>query len=115
MTYEPVVRVTQYLVSCLPEEHPDMPWAAVTVERRGPNSWAVKVGAYVYNAAGESDYEPLPSSRTEEWLAEFRHDLDTALEAARKIAPTLTVGRHTVDQLMADYEPTAKIETKRSP
>jgi hypothetical protein len=36
------------------------------------------------------DEEPLPSSRTDKWLAKHRFPLEEALRLARQVAPTVT-------------------------
>lgn len=55
----------------------------VKVERaqqmEGPAKWAVRRSGNVLSRSGEWDWEPTPSSRTHEWLAE--HRFDTASEA----------------------------------
>lgn len=58
---------------------------AVNVELRDPKKdlWAVKtVGGLVINKDLQGDFEPQPSSRTEEWLEEFRFDKESAMEIA---------------------------------
>ena len=68
---------------------------AVAVEQRdngiclggsGKKRWAVcHRGLCLSNKTGEWDYEPMPSSRDDEWLEEYRFtNLDVALEAAKK-------------------------------
>ena len=88
---EPVVTVARYEVSCLPEAHIDRAIFTVDVERRGHGKWAVARFKRCYDIDGEPDWEPLPSAREDEWLARYRHDLDTALEIARKVAPLVRV------------------------
>lgn len=99
---EPVVRVTRYDVSCLPHDHIDAPYFTLQVEYRGDGRWAVTRHGYCYNAAGEPDYEPIPSSREDEWLTEFRMSLGDALNVARRVAPTLTINGRTVADVMTD-------------
>jgi hypothetical protein len=36
--------------------------------------WAIKQRGYVLNKSGEWEYEPIPSSRTDEWLDTVRWD-----------------------------------------
>lgn len=64
----------------------------VTVEWRGPRldggvSWAVLYRSNRLSRRGEWDYEPFPSSRTDEWISAhswptFSEALDAALRAA---------------------------------
>lgn len=56
----------------------------VTVDRlpqmSGPDLFAVHYRGYDLSAAGEWDWRPIPSSRTEEWLATHRfRSLDEAV------------------------------------
>lgn len=95
---EPTVRVTCYQVSVLPESHIDQDVFAITVEYRGHGRWAVKHLAYVLSGTGEWDYEPNPSSRTDEWLARHRFTRDEALELAKQCAPRVTVNGYTAAQ-----------------
>ena len=58
-----------------------------TVEYRGDNKWAVVDCGFVLNKAGEWVFEPLPSSRTNAFIAHTRFDsLEEAFEACRKAA-----------------------------
>jgi hypothetical protein len=86
MTFE---YATTHSVSCLPIDHDHAFEYTVLVEYAGHDKWAVRRFKRCYNAAGEADWESTSSERTAEWLAEFRHDFDTAMEIARKVAPTL--------------------------
>lgn len=101
---EPTVRVTRYEVSCLPEGHEMRHHLMVRVEYRGRDTWAVVLPwepTPCLGADGDWDYEPRPSERSDEWLATHRFDLDTALRLAKEVAPTLTVGRYTVADVLA--------------
>ena len=65
----------------------------VTISRipqmSGPDLYKVMKRVYCLSDAGEWDYEPIPSSRTREYLFHHRFDtFDAALAAARK-APTV--------------------------
>lgn len=100
---EPTVEVTRYQVSCLPAHHPDAVHFTLTVERRdiNPDRWAVLRSGFCYDAKGREKYEPLPSSRTDAFKRRYRHSLDEALALAKRIAPTLTVMGHTVEDAIA--------------
>lgn len=89
----PAVRVypTQYLVSCFPLDDEDSTTWSVKVELRGKDRWAVLHMGYCYDIDANAEYEPLSSSRTDEFLAKFRFDLNTALDVARKVAPKLII------------------------
>jgi len=62
----------------------------VTVELvRGMDAdrWAVRrMGRAVLNVDGQWEHEPLPSSRSDEFLARTRFDLETAWAMAEKAA-----------------------------
>lgn len=89
------VRVTEYQVSCLPLDGTERGWGGtftVHVQWSGIGDlWAVRCMGRVYDAAGVEEYEPLPSSRDDEFLARFRHDLATAMRIAHQVAPLITV------------------------
>ena len=117
MTPEPEVRATRYEVSCVSEDHPDAPVWTITVEYRGNDRWAVlERGAYLdadgnrsWGSNWENGREPVTDEELaacrkahEEWLNAHRFDLETALDIARKRAPQLTIGRVTVQQVLAD-------------
>lgn len=60
-----------------------------SIESRGHGKWAVVDGPFVLNRDGEWEHEPLPSSRTEEFLARARFDLEEAFEAAAQTLSAL--------------------------
>lgn len=85
-TTEPTVTATRYEVSCLPPEHCGYRRSIVTIEHRGENRWAVMIDGCAHDANGEPSIEPRPSERTDEWLARYRYDLETATAVASKLA-----------------------------
>jgi hypothetical protein len=97
----PVARVTRYEVSCLPQADPNADLFTLTVEERSPGRWAVLQRGFCFDLDGVREYESIPSERAAEFRARFRFDLDTALELAAKIAPTITVNGHTVADALA--------------
>lgn len=57
----------------------------ITVERRAPGRWAVmRRGHWCLGVDEKWSYESIPSERRDEWLAEHRFDLETALALAVK-------------------------------
>lgn len=64
---------------------------AIEVTDRGDGRWAVCRMKRCLDADGEWDYEPIPSERTDEWLATHRFDRDTAIRLAREAAPKVKV------------------------
>ncbi|MGW5387147.1 hypothetical protein [Nocardia sp. NPDC003963] len=97
---EPAVTVTRYEVSCMPLDSINALGLTVTVEHRGNDRWAVKRLSSCYDIDGNPSYESIPSEREEEWLERYRHDLDTALELAKRIAPTLKVNGHSIADVL---------------
>ena len=49
----------------------------VTLDRyeqmEGPDKWAIKMGSHVLNKYGQWEYEPMPSSRDDEYLERCRY------------------------------------------
>jgi hypothetical protein len=83
------VEVTSYLVSCLPAHYGARRHFALTVEYRGPESWAVCADGGCYTVDGEWGWEPTTSERDAAWLATARMPLAQALELARRLAPAV--------------------------
>lgn len=98
---EPTVRVTRYEVSCLPQDDINADLFTLRVEERSKDRWAVLRGGFCYDADGKQEYESIPSERADEFKGRFRFDLDTALEIAKRIAPTMKVNRWTVADALA--------------
>lgn len=98
---EPTVKVTAYSVSCLPETNINAPHFTARAEYRGRGGWAVTDGFHVYAADGSRAHEHIPTERTEEFLARFRHGELEAVALAKRIAPTLVVNGYTVADVLA--------------
>lgn len=58
----------------------------IKVENRGLGSWAVLDGSRCLNHDGGWEYEPLPSNRTDEFLARCRFPLEEAIDRATTAA-----------------------------
>jgi hypothetical protein len=98
---EPRVLATSYTVSCLPYDDINSDAFNIKVDYAGHGRWAVRLrGSRCLAADGRWDWEPIPSERTDEWLAKYRFDLDTALRLAKEQAPHVTVNRITVQQAL---------------
>jgi hypothetical protein len=88
---------SEFRVSCLPPDHEAAHHFTITVSWRGKGRWAVlDPRGFCLGHDGEWDYEPMNSSRTEEWLAEHRFSLSEALGRAQREAPNLTIANLTV-------------------
>lgn len=84
------VTPTRYTVSRLPDDTSDYSTWSVQVEASGNGRWAVRNGGRCLNKDGEWEYEPLPSSRSAEWLDTVRwDDLTEAIQSAQAAEPLL--------------------------
>jgi hypothetical protein len=96
MVIEPIVSAYE-VCAVPPDEYGNYTSWVIKVERtHHTGTWAVRLRSRCLGADGEWDYEPLPSSREDEWLATHRFDLETALRLAVELAPTITVNGYTV-------------------
>jgi hypothetical protein len=89
---EPIVRVSQYEVCAHPDpDSINYHLYVINVEHRGGDRWAISRHRQCLGKRGNWSWESNPSSRTDRWLNAYRHDLDVALDLARKEAPKVTV------------------------
>lgn len=98
---EPTVQPTRYVVSLFPPDDHNGACYNLAVEYRGRGLWAVVRFKQCLNARGQWSWESIPSEREDEWLAEHRFDLDTALKLAKEAAPHITVNGYTVADALA--------------
>lgn len=99
-----VVQPTRYVVSCFPPDSEEGGHFNLAVEYRGRGLWAVVRLGQCLSRTGTWDYESIPSERTDEWLADHRFDLDTALKLAKEAAPLVTVNGFTVTDALRMQE-----------
>jgi hypothetical protein len=109
------IKPVRYEVSVFPPAMQAAPGSAmdagmwlVTVDDRGLGKWAVIYGSAggrgrVLSTRGEWDFEPIPSSRTDEWLDAHRFDLDTALKHAEQQAPFIKWNGMTAMDVLARH------------
>lgn len=107
-------RVTEYQVSCLPQDGSARGWCGVFdvhVQWSGIGDlWAVRANGRVYDRECVEQYEPIPSERDDAFLAErddaflarFRHELQIALMIAHSVAPLITINGTTAVEAAAD-------------
>lgn len=101
---EPSVRATNYVVTAEPDwDHPDADMWTIEVSYRGNDTWGVYHRTRCLGANGEWSWESIPTERREEWIAEHRFGLDTALRLAKEQALLVTVGGLTVKQARARW------------
>lgn len=96
------MRITEIEICALPYEDEDAHAFTIKVCRRGPKAWAlIRHGSCWDKVEKTWDYESVPSERTDEWLASHRYvNMREASEAAKEIAPFLTVNGWTVEQAL---------------
>ncbi len=70
---------------------------SVRVSRKSPGRWAVENHGENYDEAGESEYEDLPSSRTDEFKTKYRHSLEKAVEIAFRVCRTVRMNGTTAE------------------
>lgn len=97
----PYVRATRYTVNAVPESMEQAYAWAITVEYRGNDLWAVVNGPQCLSSDGTWGYEPMSSSRTEQWINKNRFPLDHALELATAAAPDVVVSGHRAGDVAA--------------
>lgn len=102
---EPLVwsESTTYTVCAVPETVRDWDMFAISVEKTAPDRWAVRRRKRCLNSDAEWEWESIPSERTDDFLARCRFDLDTALEMARRVAPTLRVNGITAARAAVEW------------
>lgn len=88
---KPIVQITRYEISLLPEDDINRPLFTINVENRGGDRWAIVRHRQCMNAKGDWSWESIPSEREDEWLAEHRFNRMTALELAQWAAPQIVV------------------------
>lgn len=89
-------RLTEITFSALPEDNINHGIYSVTVTWRGGEHYAVKRLSQCLGADGTWDYEPSPSNRDDEWIAEHHFDYDTACRLAAEACRHITVNGLTV-------------------
>lgn len=60
--------------------------------------WAVRHRGKCYSFTQPPSYEAIPSERTDEWLADYRHSLADALKLAEHVVPLLSINGMTAQQ-----------------
>ena len=91
--------------SPLEVDHDDRRAFEVAVEWRGSLSrnarkaWAVTWLGKCLSETGEWDHEPIPSSRTVQWIALHRFDREEAIDLAMEACQKIVVNGHHVADL----------------
>jgi len=95
--------VSSFVVTLLPPDladNPDSRYYLVNVEKRGPFRWAVSDRFQQYDINCVAVHEALPSSRDEDFIKNYRHDLLTAVDLAFRVAEIINVNGWTVDRFV---------------
>jgi len=100
--------LTELSICALPFDHDEADLWTVRVAWRGGDRYAVCLRGYVL-AVGHPEpewvYEPIPSSRTDEFKARTWFDYATAYRLACDQAPRVTVGGKTAADVLARADP----------
>ena len=99
--------VTRITLSLLPPDHIDRHVFEVQVESRdlAKGRWTVLwLGRGLSKSTEEWEYEPLPSSREDDWLDDHRFTYDEALLFAAKAVLALRVNGRTVQDLLQEVD-----------
>jgi hypothetical protein len=99
--------IERYSYSPIPLDHPDRETWGVAVERAAPRRWAIRNLSHCLNRiSGEWEYEPLPSSRTDEWLEAHRWtQLEEAQLIAARVCGSVTWNGTSAEEIAARLEP----------
>jgi hypothetical protein len=89
MLAKSTVRITRYVVSCLPEGVSNKEDWDLCVEETIPDRWAIRHNHFCLKRNGQLVYEPTNSERSDDFLAATRFSLEEALVIAKKYAPTI--------------------------
>lgn len=87
----PSVTTTRYFVSVLPINHPDAEMFGLYVEWRGDDRWAVTHIGKCFDKDGNSEYEPSPSNRENDFIERTRFPLNEAVALAERVVKTIVV------------------------
>ena len=83
------------------EKSPEAHHFNVYVELKSKDRWAVHTGyGDCYDSNLQSEYETLPSERTEAYKDHYRFPLDEAVEIAQRLAKTITIGNMNVEEYL---------------
>lgn len=82
---------TKYTVTVMPDDEIAGIHFDLAVEYRGDGRWSVCWLSSCLSRDGEWDYEPQPSSRTDEWLDAHRFSKEEAIRRAKEVAPHVIV------------------------
>lgn len=103
---EPFVKATCYRVCSLPEDNINHRYFVLHVEYRRDGQWVVCQQGNLKLCYGKDGSWEWESGVTDEWIAKYRHDFDTAIRLAKEAAPQVTVNGRTAAEVLAWMEAT---------
>jgi hypothetical protein len=102
--HEPFVKATRYEVSVLPEGNVNRRYFVLHVEYRRDGQWVVCQPGDLKLCYGKDGSWEWESGVTDEWIAKYRHDLDTAMRLAKEAAPLVEINGRTAAEVLARSE-----------
>ena len=102
-------QVTEYVMDAFGDGDPNCGIWAITLQRKSPGRWSVNRFGDVLNDQGEWEYEPLPSSRDDDFKKRCRFPLAEAKRLGAEAFPRIIVNGMTADEaraLIAEREAT---------
>lgn len=100
--YDVHIRISEVMVSAVPEIHELHDSFAVKVEWRGFDRYAVIRRKQCLGTDGAWDYEQIPSERAADWIGAHRFDYDEAIRLARQACLEVRINGMTVDDALAE-------------
>lgn len=101
---EPFVKATRYRVCSLPEDNINARYFVLHVEYRRDSQCVVRQPTEPALCLGTDGTWEWESGVTDEWIATYRHDFDTAMRLAKDAAPDVTVNGRTAADVLAWME-----------
>lgn len=100
-----------------PDDFDGRRFFTVKVVKRNIDVWAVTdYMGHVYGVDLKDTYEPMPSSRDEDFIAKYRFSLPEAVEIAEKVMWTIRVNRfdvHSYKEFYDNYKEKERLEKEQ--
>ena len=101
---EPFVKATCYRVCALPEDNINHRYFVLHVEYRRGDQWVVCQPGDLKLCYGKDGSWEWESGVDNAWVANYRHDFDTAMRLAKDAAPLVEVNGRTAAEVLARSE-----------
>lgn len=82
------------------EKYEEANYFSITLSYRGNGLWAIKNRVNAYSRDGKWNYEPLPSSRSDEYITKNRFTLEEAYPLAQKLSHEIRMFKMTPEEFM---------------